>query len=278
MARSRSQGPAGSQARRRKSAHKEKKGNKDSSKNKVKKESKEGFAYDTPKPMIDHHILGVTVERLFMGLSPEQKDKPSTFLPLFHSLLIMALTSGMVSAILVVDIIFDLPVAAYQLSGIGPFSPQTPTDVPFHRAFIYYNSILNSPLMTFKTLGAMTSVLYGSWLAWDAGAAVNELNPARYGKKFPLALRFQIIFVTYCVMTAVYLLFIIPRYLPFMRNIQKYVFFNDEPLEFDVGIFDNWWYVSLLRIILFSGNIAAIVQCIQVMRKLVRAIEPDVRI
>ena len=213
-----------------------------------------------------------------MGLSPEQTDKPSTFLPLFHSLLIMSLTSGMVSAILIVDIIFDLPIAAAQLSGIGPFTSQPSSSAVYHHAFIYYTAILNSPAMTFKTLGAMTSVLYGSWLAWDAGAAVNELNPQRYGKKFPLALRFQIIFITYCVMTAIYLFFIIPRYLPFMQNIQKYVFFNDVPLAFSEDIFDNWWYIALLRFILFLGNIAAIVQCIQVMRKLVRAIEPDVRI
>jgi hypothetical protein len=145
--------------------------------------------------MVNHHVLGTTVEKLFMGLSPEQEAKPSIFLPLFHSLLILGLTSGMVSAILIVDMIFDGKIAMAQLAGRGPFKPQLPSDAPFQAAFIYYNAILNSPAMTFKTLGAMTSVLYGSWLAWDAGAAVNELNSKKYGKKFPLALRFQIIFM-----------------------------------------------------------------------------------
>lgn len=119
----------------------------------------------------------------------------------------MSLTSGMVSAILIVDLIFDFPCALHQVLGLESSSA--------NNAFIYYSSILNSPVMTFKTLGAMNSVLYGSWLALTTGS---KLTDPKFERKFPLYTRFQVIFGIYVCMTGIYLAAIIPRYLPFMQN------------------------------------------------------------
>ncbi|GMH98964.1 hypothetical protein TrVE_jg214 [Triparma verrucosa] len=212
---------------------------------------------------LDSHLPPKTanaINKLFLGELPDQKSRPSEFLPLFHSLLIMSLTSGMVSAILIVDLIFDFPCALHQVLGLESRA---------NNAFIYYSSILNSPVMTFKTLGAMNSVLYGSWLALTTGS---KLTDPKFERKFPLNRRFQIIFGIYVCMTLIYLAFIIPRYLPFMQTYRN-VFLGGSPVAFMEEDFENWWVITVLRLVLFTGNIVAVVMCIQCMRKLVRCIE-----
>jgi len=97
---------------------------------------------------VNHLILGTTLEKLYFGLTPKQKNNPSMFLKLFHSLVVFSLTSGMTSAILVVDLTFDLKVLRVQMYNDVIRSED------FMPTFYYYDAILNSPTVCFKVIHA----------------------------------------------------------------------------------------------------------------------------
>ena len=103
---------------------------------------------------------------------PVLKPKQSLFLPLFHSLLILCISSGMISAILTVDMIYDFRVSNNQL--LGRDDPEA-----FRLAFDYYYSILNAKFMSMKVVACASSILYSSHLSFTAANMLNDTNPKR---------------------------------------------------------------------------------------------------
>ena len=103
---------------------------------------------------------------------PVLKPQQSLFLPLFHSLLILCISSGMISAILTVDMIYDFRVSNSQLF-------DRDDSEAFRLCFGYYYSILNSKFMSMKVIACASSIIYSSNLSFTAANMLNDTNPKR---------------------------------------------------------------------------------------------------
>ena len=72
-------------------------------------------------------------------------------------------------------------------------------------------------------------------------------------------------------MSAIYVLLILPKYVQFSETAVQILYGRD--VVFSESMFDGWWVMSLLRVVLFVGNVINIAMSINVMRKLVRCLE-----
>ena len=169
----------------------------------------------------------------------------------------------MISAILTVDMIYDFRVSNAQIFGLDD-----PDGIKL--AFDYYYTILNSKFMSLKVGTAALSILYSSHLSLTAANIINDQNPAKFDRKFPLRRRFLWIYIVYLSMTAIYLLLILPRYIPFSETANSVLYGKN--VVFDETIFKDWIVMSSLRVVLFGGNVTVVAMSINVLRKCVRSL------
>jgi hypothetical protein len=169
-------------------------------------------------------------------------------LPHFHSIIALCVSSGMIQSILSVDLVFDYSVALYD------------TDESKREAFTYYFNILNSNFISLKTLTAMFTVLYGSYMAYSGTTKLDKF--AHQGTGLRVVSHFKLIFLLYSLMVMLYLGVIVPKYVQFMLR------FHPAGITYDEQMFQGWRLVFATRLVLSGINISIVILALRLLPKL----------
>ena len=143
-----------------------------------------------------------------------------------HSLLGYTLcSSGIAQGFLLLDFAFDYNAVMYENTS------------RLEHTFAYYNVILNNPFVALTTALVIICVHVCTYILWKkyssvkTGAALSSI--------------FRAAFFKYLMLAAIYLLIVLPRYLPFMGNAS---------LVFSKELLTGWSTVLFSRLALLVGN------------------------